>query len=995
MKRPISFRSRLAANLAAFVSIWFAIGLVAVAFPPSVLAQPFNPLPSQPGFANGLRLPGAYVAYGSPAVADLDKDGKQEIVVGGTDGRLYAIRSDGTLMWSFDTAAAINPLVTRPGKSLIDSAPAIADLDGDGWPEIVVGVGAPADVFGYNGGMIVLDHTGHMRAGWPQITADQIGPGMGGPDGYIEGFYSSPALGDIDGDGDLEIIAGSWDMRVYAWHSDGILVTGWPRFVYDTVWSSPALADIDNDGHLEIIIGVDAHSPDGGYLFVFRGDGTVQPGFPKLIDQTVYSSPAVADLNGDGKPDIVVGTGNFYSGKGYAVYAWDAQGNLLPGWPVATGGYVMSAPTVGDIDGDGKPEVIVGCNDSKVYAFHGDGRPVAGWPVVAQDNLGNIGPLNYSSPVLANFDNDSLPEVFINNYCDTIVIDGNGALLTHVGNSAPSGKPSMYMFSAWCLGTTPVVQDLDGDGRLEVVRAGGVYDPQNQIIGNALVYVWKLGSASANIAWPMFRQNAAHHATYLPKRALDARVVNHSLPAYLAPGGSSQVQVTVENTGTQTWTAATGIQLTASPEDTLTPGQRVNLAAGEFIAPGQRKTFSFQLRAPALGGHYLASWRMADNKGLGFGLAVYEGVKVGSEPSYYVLSKKNVPGPGGVYAGGLAPQLSLPSGYWNWKEVMGFTFTSDRRGYQMLDYQGGVWQGGSAPAPGGHGFVPDAQELLTNDGVSYYILDRYGRLTRSAGASDLAPAPPTFNTPIVRSGILTPDGKGVYVLLADGTVHTGGTAKPLTGLPHFGNDIAKKIKLTADGTGAYILDAYGRVWNVGSAPRLAPNHALHLNEDWARDVELTDDGKGYYLLDKEGRIYTGGAAVAPATNLTPIWPGEDAAVDLAVVESQTVNTMQVMPSAISVMTVPGQTHSQTIQLNVSDSTCRWVVSTSQSWLQVNPGSGTGSGSLTVVTQAGQTGTFEDQITVVDSAGVYDPVTITVKLYVVGKLNRTFLPSVLR
>ena len=385
-------------------------------------------------------------------------------------------------MWSFDTASAINPLVTHPGKSSIDSAPAVADLDGDGWAEVVVGVGAAASLAGYNGGMIVLDHAGRLAPGWPQITADHVGdPGTSGPDGYIEGFFGSPALGDIDGDGDLEIVAGGWDMRVYAWHHDGRMVKGWPRFVYDTVWSSPALADMDDDGHLEIIIGVDSHSPDGGYLFVFRGDGTVQPGFPKLIDQTIYSSPAVADLNGDGQLDIVVGTGNFYPGKGYAVYAWDARGNPLPGWPAATGGYVLSAPTVGDIDGDGKPEVIVGANDGKIYAFHGDGRPVAGWPVVVQDNLGNTGPLNFSSAVLANFDNDPAPEVFINHYCDTIVIDGNGALLTHVGNAGSSGKPNMYMFNAWCLGTTPVVQDVDADGRLEVVRAGGVSDPQQQV----------------------------------------------------------------------------------------------------------------------------------------------------------------------------------------------------------------------------------------------------------------------------------------------------------------------------------------------------------------------------------------------------------------------------------------------------------------------------------------------------------------------------------
>ena len=67
------------------------------------------------------------------------------------------------------------------------------------------------------------------------------------------------------------------------------------------------------------------------------------PGFPKNIDQTIYSSPAVADLNNDGWLDIVVGTGNFYADKGKKVHAWDRHGNPLPGWPVATGGYVMSS----------------------------------------------------------------------------------------------------------------------------------------------------------------------------------------------------------------------------------------------------------------------------------------------------------------------------------------------------------------------------------------------------------------------------------------------------------------------------------------------------------------------------------------------------------------------------------------------------------------------------------------------------------------------------
>ena len=205
----------------------------------------------------------------------------------------------------------------------------------------------------------------------------------------------------------------------------------------------------------------------------------------------------------------------------------------------------------------------------------------------------------------------------------------------------------------------------------------------------------------------------------------------------------------------------------------------------------------------------------------------------------------------------------------------------------------------------------------------------------------------------------------------------------------------KRSSLRRDGTGAYILDAYGRVWNAGSAPLLTPNYAYHVGENWARDVELTDDGKGYYLLDKEGRIYTGGAAVAPTLNLTPVWPGEDAAVDLVVVESQAQDTMRITPDTVHVMAVPGQALSHMLQLSVADSTCQWVVGEDKNWLQVSPGAGSGSGNLTVTVQASQTGTFEGQVTVVDSKGVYDPVTINVKLQVVNKVNKTFLPLVRR
>ena len=341
---------------------------------------------------------------GFAPASDVDGNGFPNLLAGTAYGGRTAYNLDtvaGAVQWKFDTYLASD-------SGWIYSLVEMSDVTGDGMPEAAFGVGSDNDsVYLVNGAA-----NGGMQATvvWQYPASDAV--------------FSVANLGDVDGDGDDDVLAAVGDLG-----SEAVCLSGgsaspagtelWDYAAGDTVYAALSIPDFSGDGLAEALIAVWA--VDGSSARALNGATGAE-----LWRSTTVTGPGMLldlleDVTGDGVPEVVVSS-------------WDNAAQVLNGatgaqvWKtfvgVTNGGDVWTSRAIGDISGDGIEDVIAGSFDTNIYAFDGtDGTEL--WSYFTDNRIFSVHPVG-------DLNGDGRPEVV------AATQDTNNNEILHVLDGAPN-----------------------------------------------------------------------------------------------------------------------------------------------------------------------------------------------------------------------------------------------------------------------------------------------------------------------------------------------------------------------------------------------------------------------------------------------------------------------------------------------------------------------------------------------------------------------------
>jgi hypothetical protein len=378
----------------------------------------------------------------SVATADLNGDGKPDLVVtnaGLAEGVIGVLlgKGDGTFL----------PVVTYNSGGDLAYSVAVADVNGDGKPDLLV---ADCGLIGIN----VCNHSNGL-----------VGVLLGNGDGTFQPVVTydsggsttaSIAVADVNADGKPDVLVANQcdNSSTCADGSVGVLLgngdgTFQAAKTYDVGYAikSLAIADVNGDGKLDLLVAKGGTSNNVGVL-LGKGDGTFQPVVDYDSGGNTALSVVAADVNGDGKPDLLVGNqcdmSNNCADGSVGVLLGNGDGTFQPVVNYGSGGSGVWALAVADVNGDGTPDLLDASffyNTLSVLLGNGDGT----FQAVTTYGSGGVGPF---SVAVADLNGDGKLDVAVANFCGGNGINCLPGKLGVLLNNTPDTTPPVITLAA-------------------------------------------------------------------------------------------------------------------------------------------------------------------------------------------------------------------------------------------------------------------------------------------------------------------------------------------------------------------------------------------------------------------------------------------------------------------------------------------------------------------------------------------------------------------
>lgn len=427
--------------------------------------------------------------------ADLFKDGQKELILGTFYG-LYAYRANGQLLPHF-------PLLPTEDMRCV---PAIYDVDGDGQDEIVCTNAEGLHAFKPDGTEAmhfpVLCPTGALVFGYPTPTIARLAPD--GPASIMFIDISGTLRAFRCGESPADTLIGRPVFYSTQNENNGLFAyfnpSSLPLPAYFFSGNELSAADFDGNGWPDVVATFAGLLPPNG-IAVFNGkNGTpaFDPFAPQVLVPALVFGSTLGDLNGDSIPEVVVTGEDARLNRTVWVLTRtpDGKGMMnLAGWPIVfpeASGWLGNIPTIADLDLDGHPEILFtfyGFDKASVYAFHADGTPYSSNPGRPNGELFTY-PMTFGVPVVADLTGDRYPEII---FRGGYILPGSGTeklfVLDHEGQLLPGYPIPTPADPNEVISSpfAPMVDDLDGSGRVDLVFSGD----------GGQIYVWNYDAPSS------------------------------------------------------------------------------------------------------------------------------------------------------------------------------------------------------------------------------------------------------------------------------------------------------------------------------------------------------------------------------------------------------------------------------------------------------------------------------------------------------------------